>query len=211
MKRLIFSGFGAALFSLALFAVWGEIALPPTFFLQGSAGAVLGMLLLWADSLLPVPSSVIMLALGRFYGIFLGASLSLAGGLGSGLICYLLGRAGVRLVSQSEEPRLKAWIERWGMLAVTVTRPIPILAETVGFMAGLAGMRGSRVMIGSLLGCFPTAVFYAWAGSAGGSLGVAAFLGVTSAALALGWVLVRFAQKDTLKDTLRDAQKRKET
>ncbi len=54
---------------------------------------------------------------------------------------------------------------RWGWLLVVVTRPVPILAETVIILAGTTGLSGGRATIAVLLGSLPAAVVYALAGA----------------------------------------------
>ena len=53
---------------------------------QGASVALIGISLLVADVILPVPSSLIMVANGAFFGIALGTILSLIGSLGASRI-----------------------------------------------------------------------------------------------------------------------------
>ncbi|WP_045234737.1 hypothetical protein, partial [Deinococcus pimensis] len=81
----------------ALFVVVEALGLPlltdPTPWLgSGAVPAVVGTALLVADVLLPVPSSVVMVAYGSLYGVAAGTALSALGGVGAALLGYAVGR-----------------------------------------------------------------------------------------------------------------------
>jgi uncharacterized membrane protein YdjX (TVP38/TMEM64 family) len=82
---------------------------------------------------------------------------------------FALGRAGgrmlARVISPAELARADALLRRWGGLAVLVSRPVPLLAETVAIVAGTSGMRWSIALLAALLGSLPEAVVYSLAGS----------------------------------------------
>lgn len=69
----------------------------------GYAAAAVGVGLLVADVLLPVPASIVMIAQGALFGIAGGTALSLVGGLGATLVGFLIGRRGRGLVNHSRE------------------------------------------------------------------------------------------------------------
>lgn len=133
--------------------------------------ALLGVGLLVLDVLFPVPSSVIMIAHGAWFGIALGAALSTLGGTLATLAAYALGRSGSRaferLVTAAELQRASALFERFGLIALVVTRPVPILAETMALAAGASRFSAVRTGIGGVLGCAPAATLYAWSGTRG--------------------------------------------
>lgn len=60
----------------------------------GWAAVLVGTGLLVADVVLPVPSSVIMVANGAIFGIVVGSILSLIGSTGAAMIGFLIGRRG---------------------------------------------------------------------------------------------------------------------
>ncbi len=134
----------------------------------GFIAAVVGTGLLIIDIVLPVPSSLIMIANGALFGLVLGGVLSLLGGLGSSLVGFWIGRRSTRLVQRfvPEDERRKAdhLMERWGMIAIIATRPIPLVSETLSIVAGGTSLRW-RAMIGaSVLGLAPGAAIYAATG-----------------------------------------------
>lgn len=130
----------------------------------------LGVGLLTADVVLPVPSSLVMVAHGAVFGVVLGTLLSLLGSLGAALFGFAIGRRGGRLlghvVSPVERSRADYLLGRWGALALIVTRPIPVLAETVAIMAGTTSLGWSKLALASLAGSLPPALLYALTGAA---------------------------------------------
>ncbi|HUP42926.1 MAG TPA: VTT domain-containing protein [Thermoanaerobaculia bacterium] len=160
---------------LALFAVVQAFDLPlladPTPWLAGGAAtaAALGVALLILDVFLPVPSSLVMVAHGALFGVAAGTLLSLAGGLGAGALGFALGRWGSPLllarVAADERRRADALLDRWGALAVVVTRPVPILAETVAILAGTTPLGWPRFLLATTAGTLPAALLYAATGA----------------------------------------------
>lgn len=135
----------------------------------GALAAPLGVALLVADVVLPVPSSLVMVAHGALFGVAVGALLSLVGSLGAGLFGFGLGRRGGpllhRLVPADEQARANALLDRWGDLAVIATRPVPVLAETVAILAGASPMTWRRMTLSTLVGALPASLLYAIAGA----------------------------------------------
>lgn len=133
------------------------------------AGA-LSVGLLVADVVLPVASSAVMIANGALFGLFVGSLLSLAGCVGAAACAFAIGRRGGglldRLVTQADRARADAFLTRWGDLAVLVSRPVPIAAETVALLAGTSPLPWSRLLLSAALGSLPPAVLYAAAGAA---------------------------------------------
>jgi uncharacterized membrane protein YdjX (TVP38/TMEM64 family) len=139
------------------------------------AAAAVGVGLLVLDVVLPVPSSLVMIAHGAAFGPLLGAALSLLGSLGAALVGFAAGRRGGpllnRLVSADERRRADALLARWGVLAIVVTRPVPLLAETTVILAGASPLGWRRTAVAALVGSVPAAVLYALAGSVAAGLG----------------------------------------
>jgi uncharacterized membrane protein YdjX (TVP38/TMEM64 family) len=99
--------------------------------------ASIGVGLLVIDIVLPVPSSVVMLAHGALFGIVPGAALSVLGRTGNAVVGVLLGRSAGGLLSRrdarrpsTEHTRGADLVRRWGLAAVVLTRPVPVLAES---------------------------------------------------------------------------------
>jgi len=161
---------------LAAFLVAEAFSVPllddPASWLPGGgvlAGAA-GVGLLVADVVLPVPSSLVMVVHGALFGVAIGTALSLLGGVGSALAGYGLGRVGgpplLRAVcSEVERDRAGLLVRRWGLLAVTATRPVPLLAETVAVVAGASCIELVRTTVAAAAGSLPGALLYSMAGS----------------------------------------------
>lgn len=175
MKRYwLVAGFICLLF-LALFVVV-ELLQPAlmtdlaSLMSRRSVGVALtGIALLVADVVLPMPSSLIMIAHGALFGIVIGTILSLIGCMGAAFLGFWLGRRGKtlleRFVPAGEQQRANQLLAEWGWLAIIITRPIPLLAETTAIMAGASIMRWQTMLLASLAGSFPVAVLYALTGA----------------------------------------------
>ncbi|HLE83142.1 MAG TPA: VTT domain-containing protein [Thermoanaerobaculia bacterium] len=161
---------------LALFGLAEALELPlltdPDPWLSGAGSltaAAVGFGLLVVDVFLPVPSSLVMIAHGALFGIVGGALLSLAGGTTAAAVGFALGRWGRAplrlLVPEEERRRADALLGRWGNLAVVVTRPVPILAESVAILAGTSRLPWRRFLPAAALGNLPACLLYAATGA----------------------------------------------
>ncbi len=121
----------------------------------GAFAAVVGVGLLVGDVVLPVPSSLVMLAHGALFGVGLGTLLSLLGTVGAAVAGVWIGRRSERLlgVPAGERRRAQDLVDRWGAVAVVATRPVvPVLAEAVVIMAGAAGASALQVAVAAAAG-----------------------------------------------------------
>jgi uncharacterized membrane protein YdjX (TVP38/TMEM64 family) len=163
----------------------------------GAVAAMLGVTLLVVDVVLPVPSSVVMITHGALFGVTIGMALSLVGSLGSFAAGFAVGRRGepavARLVPEEERRRADRFLLRWGLVGVVLTRPVPLLAETVSLMAGASPLRWRSALGAAALGCLPAAAIYAMAGALAASFatGAAVFIAVVVVAVAVAVVVVR--------------------
>ncbi len=183
---------GMVLVFLALFGAVHALGVPlltdPTPWLRdGGAGAgLVGVGLLLVDVLLPVPSSLVMVAHGALFGIVGGALLSLLGSVGAAAVAFAIGRGGGpwlhRLVDEAESARADALLQRWGAVAIVATRPIPLLAETVAVLAGTSPLPWRTLLIAATAGNLVPALLYSMTGAAAADLG--------SSFLVLGLVLL---------------------
>ncbi len=163
----------------------------------GALAAAAGIGLLMADVFLPVPSSGVMLAHGALFGVVVGAALSLVGSVGAFAMGFAVGRRGERaverLVAEEERRRAERLLCRWGVLAIVVTRPVPILAETTAFMAGASPLGWRASVVAALVGSLPAAVLYAVAGALAASFATGAV--VFAAVILLGLVVVAVSRR----------------
>ena len=133
------------------------------------AAATIGVLLLVADVFLPIPSSLVMVAHGALFGVAGGTILSLVGSTAAALTGFALGRAGNtavrRIVTPEEHQRAGELLRRWGVLAIAVSRPVPILAETVAILAGSSPLTWRQITFASAAGSLVPSLVYARAGA----------------------------------------------
>jgi uncharacterized membrane protein YdjX (TVP38/TMEM64 family) len=103
--------------------------------------AVATVLLLLADVLLPIPSSVIAAAAIGWLGPIVGGGAVWLGMTLAALLGYALGRLGgsavvLRVVGASEFERAARLTERYGVWMLLVCRGVPVLAEASTLFAG---------------------------------------------------------------------------
>lgn len=156
--------------------------------------AVLSVGLLVSDVALPVPSSAIMVAQGAAFGLVAGALLALLGGTGATMVAYLVGRRSQpwvhRLVSPAEQRRAAALMKRHGVWAVIISRPVPMLAETVAIAGGVERLPWRQVLLAGVAGNLIPALAYAAVGALTASFvnGVVVFAAVCLVALIVGLI-----------------------
>src|SRR5215207_7394508 len=150
--------------------------------------ALMGVGLLVVDAVLPVPASLVMIAFGAVFGAMLGTLLAAIGTMGGTLVGFALGRRGGGLldrhVSARERQRANHLLDRWGALAIVLTRPVPLLAETTAVLAGASSLGWERATVAALAGALPTAGIYALTGAAVFRLGSGALVFVAVLAVA---------------------------
>ncbi|MDI6717072.1 MAG: VTT domain-containing protein [Actinomycetota bacterium] len=162
-------------FFLAIFWVFESLNIPiiknPTPWLNqgGLIAAALGISLLTADVVLPIPSSLIMITNGLLFGVIVGTIVSMIGTLGAFWLGFGIGRHGGWLIwkTTSEDERNRAYriMDRWGTLAIALTRPMPILAETTAIIAGALPIKWSKATFAAAIGSLPNALLYALTGA----------------------------------------------
>ncbi len=140
----------------------------------GIITALGGIIILILDVLLPVPSSFIMVANGALFGIFLGTLLSLVGRTSAFFFGYYLGTKALpyakRFISEKEMAKANSLLEKWGVLAIVLTRPLPILSETMAVTAGFSSIPLKRSLVAASLGSLPEAFLFAATGAVAASL-----------------------------------------
>ena len=175
LRRYLLLVLGMIVILGVLFAVVEVLGVPlltdPSPWLDrgGWAAVVVGTGLLVVDVVLPVPSSVIMVANGAIFGILVGSLLSLAGSTGAAMVGFAIGRRGgsllSRVVTPAEVDRANQLLDRWGLLAIIVTRPIPLLAESMAVIAGTSRLGWRPVFVAVVTGAIPASIIYAVAGA----------------------------------------------
>lgn len=183
---------GLILFFLTIFVIVESLNLPlltdPSAWMgTATVGAALvGIALLVSDVFLPVPSTFVAIANGALFGIALGTILSTVGSVGAALTGFFIGRRSdsllSKLVSAAERERANRLLRKWGAIAIIITRPIPLLAETTSIVAGTSAMSWQTVTLASFVGSLPAALLYAITGATAATF--------NNAALSFGLVLL---------------------
>lgn len=164
---------------LAPWAIWGE-AFESALTVDGVASrlgesparaAAVGVGLLCADTVLPIPSTVVMSGLGLALGPWLGGLVSAAGSFLAGCLAYgvarLLGRAPAAWVAGEGLSELEARFAASGGWLVALSRWTPVLPEAVAALAGVARMPFGRFAAALACGCAPLGFAFAWVGHLG--------------------------------------------
>lgn len=130
----------------------------------------LGVVLLAADSFLPVPATLVMSAQGYACGAFLGGLLASLGLTCSGLVAYAVSRRwgtniARHIAGEAALERLRSSLDVYGSWLVVATRSVPVLQETVSCLAGLGGIPFKRYLAALLFGCVPVGFAYAAVGA----------------------------------------------
>lgn len=138
----------------------------------GSGAGLAGIGLLVADILLPIPSTVVMSALGLTYGIWLGGLYAATGTTLAGLIAYALSRAlgrplARRLAGEEGLRSGEALFQGGGAWLVAGSRCLPILPEAIACLAGLHRMPFKTYAFALACGSLPTGFLFAAIGALG--------------------------------------------
>lgn len=132
----------------------------------------MGIALIWADLVLPIPQTAVIAALGIIYGTLLGGllgSLSLITGglLGYGLMLTSARRFAQRFAGPRSLRMTERLFDRGGAWTIVLTRSLPYsIPEAVVFLAGLAAMPLPRFTAALTIGSVPTAFAFAAIGAA---------------------------------------------
>lgn len=163
----------------------------------GPAGMVGVVLLLGIDLVLPIPSSLVMILSGALFGGLPGGFLSLLGSLIGNLLGFELARRygrrfTERHLGEQDFDHSRRLLQKYGPLAIILSRPIPVLMETFSLVAGLTSMSRHVFLTASIMGTLPVSFIYSFAGSLSwdrASIVPALLAGILFPALA--WLIVR--------------------
>jgi uncharacterized membrane protein YdjX (TVP38/TMEM64 family) len=131
----------------------------------------LGIAVIWADLVLPVPQTAVIAALGIIYGTVFGGLLGSVGLISGGVLGYALMRTSARrfvdrLVGRQSRHKMESLCDRAGVWAIVLTRSLPYsVPEAIVFLAGLAGMPMGKFTIALTVGSVPTAFAFAAIGA----------------------------------------------
>jgi uncharacterized membrane protein YdjX (TVP38/TMEM64 family) len=185
------------------FVIWGgelEAALSEkgaASWMRGFGGWawLVGIGLIAADIALPIPATAVMAALGIIYGPFFGGAVAAVGSVTAGLIgygiCRMVGPHNAqRLAGADGFAQAKSLFDRYGGWIVAGSRWLPILPETISFLAGLTAMSVWRYLVALACGSVPLGFAFATAGYLGAD-NVLLTLGICALAPLALWLAVR--------------------
>jgi uncharacterized membrane protein YdjX (TVP38/TMEM64 family) len=180
MLRLLLIAIVLIAISVVTFLIWGgqieedmsQLGVAGWMQSFGVWAWVVGIGLIAADIVLPVPSTAVMGALGIIYGPLVGGMISASGSVISGLlgygVCRLIGpKTAERLAGTEGLRRARTLFDRWGGWLVAGSRWLPILPETISFLAGLTSMRFTHYLGALVSGAVPLGLTFATAGHLG--------------------------------------------
>jgi membrane protein DedA with SNARE-associated domain len=140
---------------------------------QSTAPAIAALVvtLLGADVLLPVPSSIVSTMAGSLLGFPSGFLASLLGMTLGSQLGYSLGRwsrapLARTLIPAADLARVSERVNRGGLWALAIMRPVPVLAEASAFWAGVMRVSPVRFTCVTLIANAGVSALYAAAGAA---------------------------------------------
>lgn len=161
------------------FAIWGDevedvLSVDGAVqWMRGTGWAGLaGVGLIVSDIAIPIPSSAVMAGLGILYGPLIGGLLAATGSILAGSLGYWLCRAlgprsAERLAGKHGIRKAQDLFDRWGLPIVALSRWLPVLPETVAFLAGLIRMPFPKFLGALACGSVPLGFVFATAGHLG--------------------------------------------
>ena len=132
--------------------------------------AALGLGLLAGDCFLPIPSTLVMSALGLALGPWWGGGVATLGVFLSGSIAYWVCRRwglvwARRIAGEQGLARVADAMRRNGPLVIAATRSVPVVQEATACLAGVVGLPARLFFPALAVGCVPTGFAYAAIGA----------------------------------------------
>lgn len=184
------------------FAVWGD-RIEAIFSVQGALewmrstgwAWAAGLALIVSDIVLPIPSTAVIAALGILYGPVLGGLIAALGSVMAGSLGYWVCRAigperAARMAGHEGVAQTRELLDRWGFALIALSRWLPVLPETVAFLAGLVRMPYGRFLGALVAGSLPLGLVFATAGHLGQDAPLSVMAGSALAPVVL-WLAVR--------------------
>lgn len=203
MKKYLYIFLGLSTFILLTFFIAITFEIPiltdPTYILKhgGITAAFISIALLISDIILPVPSSIVMIANGAVFGFWNGVLITMIGGVTASLTGFYIGKKSTsyinKYITPAEQEQAKQLMNKWGISILIISRSIPILAETMSIMAGATGVSSLQMFLASIVGLLPVAILYSYTGVYAADLNSAlwSFI-IVMACAGLFWVIGKY-------------------
>jgi len=105
-------------------------------------------------------------------------------------------RVFARMIGDRDIDKVRAWFEDYGVIAIILSRPVPMLTEILSCLAGLSNVRPMIFALVAFLGTLPVCLVFSWFGSIEGS-GLMPAVWISVAIPAVGWVFTRWIKRRT--------------
>ena len=139
---------------------------------SGQWAWLFGIILLVVDLALPVPSTIVISALGYIYGVMLGGAIASVGLIASGLFGYGAGRflherTARRWLGDRDYDNGHRLFATGGGWMVALSKTLPIIPEVIACTAGLVRMPFKRFVVALVCGSLPMGFVFAAIGQIG--------------------------------------------
>ncbi|MHA1380216.1 MAG: TVP38/TMEM64 family protein [Candidatus Helarchaeota archaeon] len=121
--------------------------------------------------LVPIPSELVLLAIGIVYGLLFGTVIGIIGSMGAAIVCFYISRRGGRpvvqnMIGESNLDMVESWLEDHGFATVLLGRMIPFIPfDVISYGGGIVGsIKWRDYLIATFLGSIVRALFYSFLG-----------------------------------------------
>jgi len=157
--------------------------------------------MLASDVLLPIPSSIVSTLAGAMLGLWLGTAVVWVGMTAGCIFGYVLGAKAShrarRMVGPDGIDRAAGIMGRYGVWALVMSRPVPVLAEASVVFAGIVQVPFRPFLLATSAANIGVALSYSAVGAF--SMQMESFLLTFAGAMAVplvGWLVARFLLGD---------------
>ncbi|PSR53487.1 hypothetical protein AHMF7605_08085 [Adhaeribacter arboris] len=209
MKRLLFIFFFCCVLIIATFLMFGDLEQWMAVNLHSEKSIAtytcLSFSFMALDTLLPVPSSLLMILNGKILGLFWGTLMSWSSSLLASVFGFYLGRSANpyfdKFFSGQDKAFSNNFFQKFGNLAITISKALPILSEAISFVAGTTAISFKTFLLYSSLGHLVVSVIYAYLGNFSNTInsGLVTVMVIVSTVI-IGWVvqkILKYKQKET--------------
>jgi len=155
--------------------------------------------LLAADSVAPIPSTLVIMFLAAKAGVVVGIVGSTIG-LTLGVLTSIwfgrvaVGRVAPKFIPEDELKRLRGGVQNRLSLTLACWRAVPVMAEASVITAAAAGVPTGKIFVATLLPNLVVAVIYSAAADDSVLTATLVFFATLAASIALWWLVARTRQ-----------------
>jgi uncharacterized membrane protein YdjX (TVP38/TMEM64 family) len=143
---------------------------------------------------------------GKFLGFLLGSVVAFTGAMLAAWIGFFACRIGgkklfIRLIGEKDISRFRTWFEKYGIFAIILSRPVPMLTEILSCLAGLSQVSPLTFTLAAICGTLPICFVYSYFGHISSIFNPWPAVWVALAIPALGWGVIRFLNRKKKDNT----------